>query len=131
MFQVVQNPDEIARRPTYEPLWLASDELFAIPAHPHGAGLRQSSIALEKIGASGRASGLEPRSIPPARTGPDREDTPYRAGPAVGPLPSALTVCQEGLPPTRGSGVTDLAKANDAPTDPAPSLWIDLPAVLF
>ena len=28
---------------------LASDELFTIPAHPHGAGLRQSSMALEKI----------------------------------------------------------------------------------
>ena len=37
---MVRNPDENAQHPTYEPLGLASDELFAIPAHPHGAGPR-------------------------------------------------------------------------------------------
>ena len=65
---MVRNPDENAQHPTYEPLGLASDELFAIPAHPHGAGLGQSSSAPDKIEASGRAGRLKPRAIPPVRT---------------------------------------------------------------
>ena len=49
-----------------------------------------------RLGASGRASGLEPRAIPPARAG--RAAKTHRAVPsAVGALPSALTVCQKGL----------------------------------
>ena len=43
-------PGENAQRPTYEPHGLASDEPFAIPAHRHGAGLRQNSKALEVTG---------------------------------------------------------------------------------
>jgi len=43
----VRYPGENAQRPTYEPLGLASDELFAIPARPPGAGLDQSSMAPE------------------------------------------------------------------------------------
>jgi hypothetical protein len=60
-----------AQRPTYEPLGLASDELFAISAHPHGAGLGQSSSAPDKIEASGRAGRLKPRAIPPVCTCPN------------------------------------------------------------
>ena len=49
MFHWSRPLDENAQHPTYEPLGLASDELFAIPAHSHDAGLSQSSMALEKI----------------------------------------------------------------------------------
>jgi hypothetical protein len=96
----VRNPDENAQRPTYEPLGLACDELFAIPAHPHGAGLSQSSMALEKT------RGV--RSCERART-----TSTHLLVPAV------------------RRRHTELTQANAAPTDPAPSLWIDLPAVLF
>ena len=76
-FRLVRYPGENAQRPTYEPLGLASDELFAISAHPHGAGLGQSSSAPDKIEASGRAGRLKPRAIPPVCTCPN--DTTRRA----------------------------------------------------
>ena len=77
-FRLVRYPGENAQRPTYEPLGLASDELFAISAHPHGAGLGQSSTAPDKIEASGRAGRLKPRAIPPVYT--CTNDTTHRDG---------------------------------------------------
>jgi len=65
-------------RPSCETLGHASDELFAISAHPHGAGLGQSSTAPDKIEASGRAGRLKPRAIPPVYTWTN--DTTHRDG---------------------------------------------------
>ena len=73
---LVRTPDENAQRPTYEPLGLASDELFAIPAHPHGAGLSQSSMALDKIGGVWSCERAQTTSNPTCSCRPDRDDTP-------------------------------------------------------
>src|SRR6185312_16924788 len=89
---LVQDLSENAQHPTYEPLGLASDELFAIPAHPHGAGLRQSSMALEEI-----------RGVPScerART-TSNPNLSVRAGPRRRAVSSAgywgVAVCAQGL----------------------------------
>jgi hypothetical protein len=119
---LVRTPDQNAQRPTYEPLGLASDELFAIPAHPHGAGLSQSSMALDKIGGRlvMRAGSNHEQSHLPVPARPRRHAVPSRR--LLGALPA---LGAHGL----SKGLA--AQANDAPTDPAPSLWIDLPAILF
>lgn len=70
---------------------LASDELFAIPAHPHGTVLSKS-LKLSKGEASDRASRLEPRAI--------RFDTQGRTAPTrrVGGRPSLRRLrCARGL----------------------------------
>ena len=92
---MVRNPDENAQHPTYEPLGLASDELFAIPAHPHGAGLRQSSMALEKI------RGVPSRERARTTSNPNLS---VRAGPRRRAVSSAellsVAVCAQGLTKT-------------------------------
>ena len=74
---------------------LPSDELFAIPAHPHGAGLRQSSMALEKI------RGVPSRERARTTSNPNLS---VRAGPRRRAVSSAellsVAVCAQGLTKT-------------------------------
>lgn len=111
--------DENAQRPTYEPHGLASDELFAIPAHPHGAGLCQSSGLARRFRASGRAGGLEPPAI--STVDDVRTGTTHRAGSCrTHVLPPALASGQRGLRANLANGDLQLGTG----------LWKDLPTVL-